>query len=241
MAKFTWNDENVAVLEGSVSGLVTQDQLKELAEQLGTTPRSVGSKLRKMGHEVEKATAANKSKWTEAEDAALVDYLQANEGSLTYAEVAATLLAGKFTTKQVQGKILSLELTHMVKPTEKAVTARTYSEAEEAKIVELVNAESELEVIAEAVGRPLNSVRGKCLSLLKEGRISGMPVQATSSAKPRTDIFEGLNVAEMTVAELAEAVGRTERGIKATLTRRGIDASDYNGAAKAAKIADKAE
>jgi len=240
MAKF-WNDENVAALAAAVEGSteVTQEQLKAIADELGTTPRSVGSKLRKMDYAVQKAADAGKSKWSADEEEALVDFVQANAGNLTYAEIASALLNGKFSTKQVQGKILSLELTEAVKPTVKATPVRSYSEAEEEKLIALAEAKSSIEDIAEAMGRPLNSVRGKCLSLQKEGRITDIPKQASSSAKPRQDVLEGLDVANMTVAEIAEATSRTERGIKATLTRRGLDCADHKGASKAAKIAEK--
>lgn len=239
MAKFTWTEDNVKALEAAVAGVdeVSQDQLKEIAEQLGTSARSVGSKLRKMEYSVQLATEAGKPKWTEDEEAVLVDFLNANAGNLTYSEIAAAVLDGKFSTKQVQGKILSLQLTEHVKPTEKAAPVRSYSVDEEAKIVELVSGGASMEAVAEAMGRPLNSVRGKCLSLQKEGRISEMPKQETSSAKAKEDILEGLDIANMTVAEIAEAVDRTERGIKATLTRRGISCADHDGAKRAAKIA----
>jgi len=39
----------------------------------------------------------------------------------------------------------------------------------------------------------------------------------------------------MTVEAIAEAIGKTARGVKTMLTRRGLTASDYDGAAKAAK------
>lgn len=39
----------------------------------------------------------------------------------------------------------------------------------------------------------------------------------------------------MTVAELAKEIGKTERGIRAHLTRHRINAKDYDGAAKKAK------
>lgn len=243
MAKFTWTEANVAALNEAVAGVeqVSQEQLHTIAEDLGTSARSVGSKLRKLGFDVQKAADANRSVWSEDEQEALVDFLNANEGTLTYAEIAAALLNGKFTTKQVQGKILSLELTSLVKPTVKAATVRTYSEEEEAKIIELVAGGASMEAVAEAMDRKIESVRGKCLSLQKEGRIEAMPKQATSSAKPKADILEGLNVAEMTVAEIAVATERTERGIKSLLTRRGVDCADHKGAEKAAKIAAKNE
>jgi predicted transcriptional regulator len=46
-------------------------------------------------------------------------------------------------------------------------------------------------------------------------------------------------VAEMTVAEIAEAIGKTERGVKTMLTYRGITAKDYDGAARKEKLAEK--
>ena len=39
----------------------------------------------------------------------------------------------------------------------------------------------------------------------------------------------------MTLAEVAIATGKTERGIKTTLTRRGITVANYDGAAKRIK------
>jgi hypothetical protein len=39
----------------------------------------------------------------------------------------------------------------------------------------------------------------------------------------------------MTVVEIAEAIQKTPRGVKTMLTRRGLAASDYDGAAKREK------
>jgi len=39
----------------------------------------------------------------------------------------------------------------------------------------------------------------------------------------------------MTVDAIAESIGKTARGVKTMLTRRGLTASDYDGAAKSAK------
>ena len=84
--------------------------------------------------------------------------------------------------------------------------------------------------------RPVNSIRGKALSLLRETRISEMPKQETSTAKKDVDAFEGLDLASMTVAEVAEKVGKTEKGVKSALTRRGLTCTDHDGAAKRAKL-----
>ena len=44
----------------------------------------------------------------------------------------------------------------------------------------------------------------------------------------------------MTVAEIAAYAEKTERGIRTTLTRRGLDAADYSGLDKKTKAEGKA-
>ena len=53
---------------------------------------------------------------------------------MTAEEIAEGFMSGKFTARQINGKALSLEMTSHVKPAEKKVTPRTYSDDEEAKI-----------------------------------------------------------------------------------------------------------
>ena len=50
----------------------------------------------------------------------------------------------------------------------------------------------------------------------------------------------GDKVKTMTVAEIATAVDKTERGLKTLLTRRGITVADYDGHAKKMKAEAKA-
>lgn len=55
---------------------------------------------------------------------------------------------------------------------------------------------------------------------------------------PAVDPLDALgDVSTLTVAQIAEKIGKTERGIKTMLTRRGVKASDYDGAAKKEKAA----
>lgn len=250
MAKLTWNEEITASLNAKATALnvavITQEQVGniavELADETGkeVTARSVGSKLRKEGFEVQKASEVSKSPWTEGQEAELVAFLDANANQYTYAEIAAAVCAGAYNAKQVQGKILSLELTHTVKPTEKAAAVRSFTPDQEADFVNRVVSGQSVEAIADAFGKTVKQVRGKALSLLREGRIEAMPVQATSNAKAREDVLEGLDVANMTVAEIAEKTGKSERGVKSMLSRRGVSAKDHDGAAKRAKLDAKA-
>lgn len=233
-----WTDERTAQLNTAVAGEspVSRETVIRLADELETTPRSISSKLRKMGVEVESATAAPKA-FSEDEASELADFVQANSGKLTYAQVAEQFAEGKFTSKQIQGKVLSLELHSHVAPTPKVEVQKSYTDAEEAKIIELAKSGAYFEDIASAVGRTVPSVRGKALSLLRAGLIDAMPTQRdVKGAAP--DAFEALgDVSALTVAEIAAKLDKTDRGVKTMLTRRGVKVADYDGAAKAAKAA----
>jgi predicted transcriptional regulator len=128
-----------------------------------------------------------------------------------------------------------MELTSHVKAAEKKAYERTFSDAEQQKFVKMANSGAMLEEIAEKLNRSVASVRGKALSLLRSGAIESIP--ATQKVAKAEDAFEGLDVSSYTVAELAEKTDRTERGVKTMLTRRGIVAKDYDGAAKKEKAA----
>lgn len=234
--KINWNEENTnKLLALAGDSPVSQVTVASIAEELGTTPRSIGAKLRKLGYEVDKATA-RVSAWSPDQESELANFVNANPNSMTYAEIAAAFQGGAFSSKQVQGKLLSMELFHLVKRTEKQAAPRSFTPDEETRFVEMVNSGASIEAISEAFGRPVASVRGKALSLLRSGDISAMPAQAKSTAKEVADYLAGLDVTTMTVAQIAEKTGKTERGIKSTLSRRGLVAVDYNGAAKREKL-----
>jgi transcription termination factor NusB len=133
-----------------------------------------------------------------------------------------------------------MELFTKVKPTPKVEVAKKYSDKEEAKFIKLMASGAFLEDIAEAMDRPLNSVRGKALSLTRTDDSLSMPKQKESHAVVKVDPLAELeNIAEMTVAEVAEAIEKTDRGVKTMLTRRGITVKDYDGAKRQAKLAEK--
>ena len=92
-----------------------------------------------------------------------------------------------------------------------------------------------LEDIAEKLDRTVNQIRGKALSLLRSESISAIPQQKESKGTSRVDPLEGVDVANMTVEAIADEIGKTARGVKTMLTRRGLTAQNYDGAAKAAK------
>jgi transposase-like protein len=240
MTKFTWNDENTArlvELAGPEGSFVSQDQLVQFSEELGTTNRSVGSKLRKMNYDVELA-GTKKSAWTAEEEAELRAMVEGNPGAYTYAELAAAFKNGKYSAKTVQGKILSMELYEHIRKAEKRAPVRTYTPEEEAQFVAMVADGASVETLADHFGRPVASIRGKALSLLKAGEISEMPKQETSKAREVEDFFAGIDLENTTVEQLVELSGNTKsaRGIKATLSRRGLKCADYDGAARRAKL-----
>tara|TARA_B100000073_G_scaffold126903_1_gene103877 strand:+ start:208 stop:933 length:726 start_codon:yes stop_codon:yes gene_type:complete len=241
MALPKWTDERTEELTSFVGteSPVSQETVAEAADRLETSTRSVSSKLRKMGFEVELASARASKSFSESQEATLVSFLEANSGEYTYAQIADHFENGAFSAKQLQGKILSMELTDHVKPAPKVESVKTYSADEEATFISMVNDGAFVEAIAEALGRSVNSIRGKALSLLRSGDIDAIPRQETTKGTSKADPFEDLSdIASMTVEQIAEAIGKTARGVKTMLTRRGLAAADYDGAAKAAKAAE---
>jgi hypothetical protein len=235
-----WTEERTQALVDFVGdeSPVTQKTVAAAAEELETNKRSVSSKLRKMGYEVELASEASAPKFTEAQAQALGDFVTENSGEYTYGEIAEQFGQG-FTAKQIQGKILSMELTEHVKPTPKPESVRTYTEDEEDTFLKMVADGAFLEEIAEALGKELNSIRGKALSFLRLGEIDGIPKQRDTKAKEKVDALEALgDISDFTVEVLAEKLGKTPRGIRTMLTRRGLVCADYDGAAKKAKAAE---
>jgi len=235
-----WTDERTSILTAMVEGMdvISQDTVARAAGELDTTTRSISSKLRKMGYDVELAASAATKAFSDAQADALADFVTSNSGSFTYAEIAENFEGGAFSSKQIQGKVLSMELTEHVKPAEKVETPRTYTSAEEAKFLDLVNGGAFVEDIAEALGKSINSVRGKALSFLRSGEINTIPKQKESRAKANVDALEALgDISGMTVEQIAESIDKTVRGVKTMLTRRGLTCADYDGAKKAAKNA----
>ena len=188
-----------------------------------------------MGYEVELASASSARAFTDEQEAILEAFVTENSGTYTYAEIAEHYQSGAFSAKSIQGKILSMELTDHVKPAPIKESVRTYSPEEEETFVGMVNAGAYVEAIAIKMGRSVNSVRGKALSLLRSGAIDAIPRQEHTKTNGSADPFADMDVTGMTVEAIAEEIGKTPRGVKTMLTRRGISASDYDGAAKAAK------
>ena len=239
-----WSDQATNQMLNMVNGEtpVTAGTVEQIAEALGFTTRSVASKLRQLDHEVASMAKEKTSAFTTDEGDDLADFVFNNAGSYTYKEIAESFASGKFSAKQIQGKLLALELTGSVKPAEKVEAARTYSDSEEVTFITMADGGSFIEDIATKLGKSVASVRGKALSLTRKGQISKIPAQRESHAKESIDPVTALGAAisNMTVAEIAQAVDKTERGLRTLLTRRGIKVADYDGFAKKAKAEAKA-
>jgi hypothetical protein len=230
-----WTEARTAQLIDGVGdeSPVSRATVTELAEELETSTRSISSKLRKLGFDVELASAAPRAFSDEVTEE-LRHFVTQNSREYTYAEIAAKF-PGDFTPKAIQGKILSMELTSHVKEAPKVEHTKSYTQEEETLVIRLIQAGKFVEEIAEAVGKSVISVRGKALSLQRTGVIEALPKQRDLKG-PAADPLADLDVSDLTVAQIAERIGKTERGVKTMLTRRQLKASDYDGAAKAAKV-----
>ena len=238
MALPKWTEERTQQLVDFVGeGPISQAQVAEAADELETSTRSVSSKLRKMGYEVELASSVSTKSFSDEQEATLEAFVTDNSGQYTYAEIASSFEGGHFSGKSIQGKILSMELTSHVKPAEKQESVRTYSPEEEATFISMVNDSAFVEEIAEALGKSVNSIRGKALSLLRSGDIGAIPKQKETKGSSKADPLSDLNgeLDGMTVEEIADEIGKTVRGVKTMLTRRGLTCADYDGAARKEK------
>ena len=238
MALPKWTEERTQQLVDFVGeGPISQVQVAEAADELETSTRSVSSKLRKMGYEVELASSVSTKSFSDEQEATLEAFVTDNSGQYTYAEIASSFENGHFSAKSIQGKILSMELTSHVKPAEKQESVRTYSPEEEATFISMVNDSAFVEEIAEALGKSVNSIRGKALSLLRSGDIGAIPKQKETKGSSKADPLSALNgeLDGMTVEEIADEIGKTVRGVKTMLTRRGLTCADYDGAARKEK------
>lgn len=236
-----WDTEREETLKKAVGkeAPVSASTVESAAATLGTTTRSVASKLRKMGYEVASMSKEVTKSYTDSEEAELKSFLESNPNKYTYADLAGLVLDGSRTAKQLQGKILSMELTSLVKPTPKVEKQKTYTEEEEAKILSMVRNGDFIEDIADALGRNVPSIRGKILSLSRENPDITIPKQRVYVSKDKEDPIEALgDVSEMTVEEIAESIDKSVRGVKTMLTHRGVSCKNYNGAKKAEKIAE---
>jgi hypothetical protein len=240
MSTFKWNDEVTAQLLNLVgtASPVTGEAVEAAAQELGTTSRSVAAKLRKLGHNVASMAKVREPKFSPGDTEALKVFVSENEGKYTYTEIAANFLEGKYEPKVIQGKILSLDLTASVKKTEKVTEPRTYTPEQESIFLSMANAGACVEDMAKALGKSIPAIRGKALSYLRTGELKALPKQAVKvdNVDPVEEILAKLPT--MKIAEIAETLGKTDRGVKTMLTRRGLTCVDYDGAAKKAKKAE---
>ena len=238
MALPKWTDERTQQLVDFVgdSSPISQAMVADAAEDLETSTRSVSSKLRKMGYDVELASSVSNRTFSEDQAATLSQFVSDNSGQYTYADIAASFEGGAFSAKSIQGKILSMELTGHVKPAEKPESVRTYSPEEENTFTTMVNDGAFVEEIAEALGKSVNSIRGKALSLLRSGDIGAIPKQKETKGSSKADPLAEVNdIENMNVEDIADEIGKTVRGVKTMLTRRGLTCADYDGAARKEK------
>ena len=229
MSKFEYTDEMVERMSAVAATGLDEEKIEALVAEFEFPRRSVTAKLRKLGFDVPKKPGAA-AVFSPEETEALGAYLTDNEGAFTAEEIATHFSAAwgrDITARQVNGKALSMEMTGAIKPAEKKVTPRSYTEQEEATIESMVEAGKFLEEIAEAVGKPVNSVRGKLLSM-------GLKAEQRDKKATKTDAYAGIeDMLDKTVEEIAEAFGKTPRGVKTVLTRRGLACKDHTPKAAA--------
>ena len=213
-SKYEYTEDMVKRMHEVCADGVDEDKIKSLMEEFDYPRRSVTAKLRKQGFDVPKKPG-EAPKFSPEDTEALKEFLEDNSGDYTAEEISADHFPS-FTARQITGKALSLEMTHHIKPAERKVTPK------EETIAKMVAKGAYLEDIAEALGKKVNSVRGKLLS---------MQLKAPQKTKKEStkDAYDGIEkvAATMTVDELAEKFDKTPRGVKTVLARRKLECKDY--------------
>ena len=237
-----WTEDRTATLISIIGDVspVTPQMVADAAASLGegTTARSVASKLRKMEYEVESSAKSTAKSYTDEEEASINDFLDKNPSQFTYAEIAAQVLGGSRSAKQIQGKILSMDRTADVKATEKVERAKSFTDAEEEILLGLLLQTPALfiEEIAGAVKRPINEVRGKILSMTKKYEGVSIPKQKEYKTKDADAFSELGDVSEMTDEDIAAKIDKSVRGVRTLLTHRGINCANYKGEDRKSKL-----
>ena len=236
-----WNEERENTLTALVNGEspVSTETVKHIAEEMETSERSVASKLRKMGVEVDKKADAAPA-FDEAQTEQLRGIVDANPGAFTAQEVADQLGAD-FSLKQIRGKLLSMDLAGALKHVEPVAIPRKYTPEQEARIVDMVQGGSFVEDIAAEMDKTVQQIRGKCLSLLRE--VDGLTMPETRDKVGKTETanpYEGLDLKTLSVADISEATNKTERAVKTYLTKSGINCANYKGATRRERLDKKA-
>ena len=215
-----WTDERTDQLTNFVGdeSPVSQATVAEAAETLETTTRSISSKLRKMGYDVELASSSARALSVKSKKLLLKLLLLKTQVLIPMPRLPSIIRDGAFSAKSIQGKILSMELTGHVKPAPVKEAVRTYTPAEEATFVTMVNDGAFVEAIADVMGRSVNSVRGKALSLLRSGEIDAIPRQEVTKSTSAADPFAALSdITAMTVEAIADEIGKTLAVLKLCL------------------------
>ena len=95
--------------------------------------------------------------------------------------------------------------------------------------IEKVDDAAGFKEIADAMGRSVNSIRGKLLSM-------GLKAPQRDKKTSKSDPYEGIeDMLDQSVEDIASHFDKTVRGVKTMLTRRGLTCSDYDGAARKEK------
>lgn len=229
MSKFEYTEEMVARMQEVAKNEITEEAIEALMTEFDFPRRSVTAKLRKLGFDVPKKPGAAPI-FSAEETEALAEFLDSNSGEHTAEEIAthfSETWGREVTARQINGKALSMEKTGDIKPAEKKVAPRTYTDAEEATIAKLVAEGKFLEDVADAIGRPVNSIRGKLLSM-------GLKAIQRDKKAAKADPYEGIeDMLDKSVEEIATAFDKTVRGVKTVLTRRGLSCADYTPKAAA--------
>jgi len=203
-------DAQITKAVEDAGGLATRELISDLSEEMDVPARSISYRMKNVLNLDVESTARTPSFSADETDA----FLELADGTMTAEAIAEEM--GK-TVQQVRGKALSSKVT-LLPSEKKAATPKSYSEDEEVQITALVDAGEFLEVIAEKLGRTVNSMRGKLLSMkLKAVQRDHKAAKVlTYTAEVVADLITRVAAGE-SLDTIVDATGLNVRGLKSKL------------------------
>ena len=224
MAKYT-EDQTQQIEEFINSyngGEIPREALSNLANSLEVEVKSLAPKIRFMGGKIEKTVA--KPKLFSEKDEKRIRKMTANPDKMPFLEEIAKELGKE--PKQVRGKLVSMRISGVKKRDVKQPTAKAFSEADEAVILEMTKDPENMpfiEEIAERLNADVKKLRGKIASM----KIKGVTSNNTKAPKAKIytdELKEELKVlvTKHSVEEIAKMKNLNFVGLRSILGKMGL-------------------
>lgn len=138
------------------------------AQELNTSSTELCKALHYLGFTIQNYITSKNKAWNINDENELLDFIRENEGKLTFADLARMVCGGKYSARQVTGKVAALGLSSLVVST----TYKRFSDEETESLINLLHLGCEYPQIIQELGKSTHSIGRKISYLKKEGLIT---------------------------------------------------------------------